>query len=262
MSGLTRPTAHRILKALEQHRFVVQRPDTRRYGLGSELAALGASVTSLPVDLRHLCEQELTFLAEQTGNTAYLVIRSGYETICLNRRLGSFPVQAVSVDAGMRRPLGSGAGGIVLLASLRDEHLEDAIAVVAKRFPDRPNVTEQSIRAATRFARQKGYAYSDETVTNGIRGLGMPIRDPHGVTIAALSMSAIRARVTTERIPMLVQILRTVCSRIEKRVAQEMLKGRASIKPFDDAAKPPARATIVSRPARAASRSRDDADGG
>jgi DNA-binding IclR family transcriptional regulator len=40
-SGLTRPTAHRILKALEHHGFVAQRLDTRRYGLGLELAVLG-----------------------------------------------------------------------------------------------------------------------------------------------------------------------------------------------------------------------------
>ena len=98
----------------------------------------------------------MTHLAELTGNTAYLTIRSGYNAICFDRRLGSFPVQAVSVDTGMRRPLGTGASGIVLLASLSDDHLEDAVATAAKRFPDRPNVTERSIRASVYSARQKG----------------------------------------------------------------------------------------------------------
>jgi DNA-binding IclR family transcriptional regulator len=232
-SGLTRPTAHRILKALEHHGFVAQRLDTRRYGLGLELAVLGATVSTLPTDLRQLCEQDVTYLAELTGNTAYLTIRSGYDTICLDRRLGSFPVQAVSVDTGMRRPLGTGASGIVLLASLSDDHLEDAIAAAARRLPDRPNVTERSIRASVYSARQKGYSYSDETITDGVRGIGVPIRDGQGATIAALSMSAIRTRVPASAVPALVQILRSVSSRIEKRLAPETTKIRGAVKPFE-----------------------------
>jgi DNA-binding IclR family transcriptional regulator len=227
-SRLPRPTAHRILKALERQGFVAQRPDTRRYELGLELAILGASVTSLPRDLRHLCDHEMTSLAEQTGDTAYLTVRSGYETVCLDRKMGPFPLKALSVDIGMRRPLGSGASGIMLLASLGADQVEDAIAVVAKRFPDRPNVTEQSLRAAVRSARQKGYAYSDGTVSDDIRGLGVPIRDADGAIIAALSVAAIRTRVMPDRVPSLVQILRNLCSRIERHLASESPKFHAS----------------------------------
>ncbi|MDA4183469.1 hypothetical protein NY815_07130, partial [Escherichia coli] len=61
--------------------------------------------------LSDLCDGALHRLADVTQDTLYLSERSGMEAVCTNRALGDFPIKAMPLDIGIRRPLGVGAGG-------------------------------------------------------------------------------------------------------------------------------------------------------
>lgn len=214
---LTRPTAHRILAALARHGLVEQDSDSHRYRLGQEIAILGTALVRRGPDLRGLFAAEMQDLAEETGDTAFLQVRSGNECVCIARTMGPYPIKAFTVDIGTRRPLGIGAGGIALLASLEPAEEEAVYPAIRSQLRDFPNVNERIIRSAVRAAREKGYALSDGYVLNGVRGLGVAVRNRDGTPVAALSIAAIRERVRPERIEMLVRALEKRRRAVERR---------------------------------------------
>ena len=217
---LARPTAHRILAALGRHGLVVQDWESKRYRLGRELAILGLSVPSQSyLLLRDISQAEIQELAEETGDTAFLMVRSGCDTVCIDRKLGPYPIKTLTVDIGTRRPLGVGASGIAILASLDEGQAENVYAAIRGRLTEYPNSTERSIRSAVRAARERGYAFSDGFVLSGVRGLGVVINDPHRAPVAALSVAAVRDRITPARLDTLVSALNKRKRTIERRLA-------------------------------------------
>jgi DNA-binding IclR family transcriptional regulator len=225
-SGLSKPTAHRILDTLRAHGFVEQVSATRRYRLGTELAVLGWSAARDVHDLRDLCEEDMLAIAARTGDTSFLTIRAGNETVCIDRQSGSYPVKAFTVDVGTRRPLGVGAGGIALLAALEPARAEGLLATAEKRLKDYPNVHVPQLRKAVAEARERGWAYSDGFVLKGVRGLAVPIANAEGLCVAAISVAAIADRIPQGRIAELVRLLKAHARRIEQRLAAAQSPGQ------------------------------------
>src|SRR5512145_2409208 len=73
---LTPPTAHRILRCLVAENIVAQDPDTHRYLLGHLVFELGLAAAP-QFNLRQIVEPSLRRVAEKTGDTAFLIARSG-----------------------------------------------------------------------------------------------------------------------------------------------------------------------------------------
>jgi DNA-binding IclR family transcriptional regulator len=219
-TGLSRPTVHRILTSLARHGMVEQDAATRRYRLGREMAVLGWSVHSPLPDLRELCQEPMQQIAERTGDAVFLFIRSASDAVCIDVKLGSYPIKALVDDIGTRRPLCIGGGGLAILACLDEEAEEAVYDAVRGRLRDYPNVSEKALRAAVRQARSNGYALSDGYVLPELRGLGMALRDPAGVAVGALSIGGIRDRISPVRIKDLVKMLTAQRAQIERALAQ------------------------------------------
>lgn len=217
-TGLTKPTIHRILETLCAQELAVKDPKTRRYAIGPELGLLAAAAAPPAYDLREICKDHMVEVAQRTGDTSFLTIRLGYDAICIDRQSGSYPVKAFTVDVGTRRPLGVGAGGVALLASLDDAERADVYAAISDALAAHPGVTLKSIARAVDEAREAGYAYSDGFVLSGVRGLAVPIRNAQGKAVAAISLAAIRERITRRRMPQLLSILQTHAASIGQRI--------------------------------------------
>src|SRR6218665_2170596 len=97
-TGLNRPTGHRILRVLVGESAVEQDLPTRPHPIHPAIPPL-----------RHR--------SESLGATPFLTIRNGVDSVCIDRRPGSFSVKVLSIEIGARRPLGVGVSGLVLLAS-------------------------------------------------------------------------------------------------------------------------------------------------
>ncbi|MFC7207944.1 IclR family transcriptional regulator [Comamonas endophytica] len=109
-SGLPQPTTHRLLKQMVEGGLVMQ-DEKRRYRLGHFAYELGL-LASKHFVLKEQCAPYLQRISSATGDTAFLVVRSGVDSFCLDRQSGSFPIQVLTVDVGRRRPLGIGGGGL------------------------------------------------------------------------------------------------------------------------------------------------------
>jgi DNA-binding IclR family transcriptional regulator len=216
-SGLERPTVHRILKGLIAEGLLSQNEETRRYHLGQLIFELGLAAAP-QFSFRDLCQPMLLRIAELTGDTVFLTVRSGEDIVCLDRKEGSFPIRTLTLDVGTRRPLGVGAGGMALLLPLPDNEAAAILQANASRIACYGNLTVPLVLNMMRRARRIGYALNDKQVTPGALSIGLPISNPYGPPYAAVSIGAIVDRMSPERQKELVEILRSEIQGCEARL--------------------------------------------
>lgn len=225
--GLARPTAHRILRALSDYGLAVRDDVSRRYRLGQEAAVLGWSVTSRSYDLRELCQDAMYALAEDTGDTVMLVVRSGFDSVCIDRKSGTNPIKVFTVEVGTRRPLGVGAGSIALLACLPDEEVRSILSSRRARQTGYPVAPAQTVLRAIREARTHGYAVSDGTAMQGVRGIAVAICDYRDMSVGAIGIAATAERLCAPRQARFAALLRREKDKIERKLRKEAPLGCA-----------------------------------
>lgn len=215
-TGLQRPTVHRMLKCLAAENMVQQDPDSHRYFLGSMVFELG--LTAAPrYNLKEICHPALTRIAEATGDTAFLTQRSGLDSVCIDRREGTFPIKTFTLEIGMRRPLGVGTGSLAILAALSEEEIRHTIEANAARLPEH-GLTANSLTAQVRRAQKLGYAVREAPSLAGVRSIGMALRNQSGVAFASLSVSTISSRMNDKRVVELATMLKNEIRLIEKQL--------------------------------------------
>ena len=164
-SRLPRPTAHRLLVALEAHRLVA-RDEAGAFRLGPRLTEL-AAVAGPELDMASLAGPVLDGLHRVTGESVQLYVRSGDHRLCIAARDSGTGLRD-SVPVGALLPLAAGSGGKVLLAwagtpdrGQHGQHRDDELAEirrqgwaasVAEREPGVASVSAPVFRAATLLA--------------------------------------------------------------------------------------------------------------
>lgn len=217
-AGLNRPTVHRILRVLVDEGACEQDPATRRYLIGSEVALLGlARPARFP--LRALAEPQLRLLGQVLGDTTFLTIRNGDDSVCLDRCPGSFPVKVLSIEIGARRPLGVGVSGLVLLASLPED---EARAVVERNRPRllAMQIDPEELLRRAEAARRQGYAFAPVGVVPGSRAVAVPVRNPEGRTIAGIAVATITNRMPQGRVADVVRTMAEQAACITAKLAE------------------------------------------
>ncbi|MGE0217327.1 IclR family transcriptional regulator [Mycolicibacterium sp.] len=198
-TGLTRPTAHRILKTLEQAGWV--RTTEGRYTLTMRVFAIG-SLASRGNSLQAIARPLMTALAADTASTAYLYIPLDNKALCIDRVEPAHPVRVHHVNVGDSLDLSSGAAPL-LLAALRPD-LASAAGL---------DGGSRDLTAALAAARSNGYVVRHDDVYPGITAIAAAVRgaDAHVVAtigIAGLSETLAGAAEDTAR----ESVLRTAAS--------------------------------------------------
>ena len=218
-AGLSHPTIHRILKCLIDERFVVQDSATRRYRLGPLNFELGLA-TPRASQFEQSFRAVLTELARQSGDTAYLMARSGADIVCLERAEGHFPIRAHTFDVGGRRPLGFGAAGLALLSELDDNEIERIFQINMNEILNHGRLTVEILRQAVARTRARGFAVTSDIYTFGIGSVGMVIRNGDDPPVYAVNISTVGAdRFTPERIDRLRRLIKAELDTLPTRTA-------------------------------------------
>ena len=210
--GLTPPTAYRILQVLMEEGAVERLPAERRYVVGAEVALLGLSIRAR-VGLQEIAEPILTRLCGEVGDAVFLTVRSGYDSVCADRRIGTYPVQVLSIGVGSRRPLGVSVGGMAILSALPPAKASAILAANAARFAPY-KMTADTLAARLAKAREQGFVYADPAIVRSTRALAMPVYDPVGNPACAISTIAIRQRLPASRTPTLVNLIRRAAAEL------------------------------------------------
>lgn len=195
-TGLPTSTCFRMLQRLELEGLLERHPVTRKYFLGPLLHELG--MLAYPrVQLAAHCEPVLAELAHETQDTVYLSERRGLEAVCTARALGDYPIKALTLDVGIRRPLGVGAGGLAILCQLPPEEAQEVIEANAWRYGKQSSLDAAQVAAAVEEGRARGYAFLDSPVFAGTAAVGVALPGPG--PMAALSVAAISSRLDEAR---------------------------------------------------------------
>jgi DNA-binding IclR family transcriptional regulator len=220
-TGLTAPTGHRLVRALERHAYLERDEETARYHLGSELFVLGV-VTSKRFDLVRAAAGSIARLAQQTEDTVLLTLRHQWQAACVAREEGPFPIRSQVVMVGARHPLGVSAGGMAILAALADDEIREALEFNAAEIAERyPNYSKKVIHDNVEEARKEGFAINRGLVVSGSWGVAVSIAGPTGHTVGAITVAGIQQRfVERSRQRQLGALIRAEVSRIEERLAR------------------------------------------
>lgn len=211
-TGLSRPTAHRILNTLVGERFIRRTAD-RRYQLGSVVYEMGLNAPSPMSDLRKLREI-VQALADECGDTVYLAMRRGDQAHYLLRCEGAYPVRTHVVSANQTLHLVSCHSGRALLGAMSEDEAEDII----RRAVPTPSLFHETDAAGLReeieLVRQKGFGWARDVTFVGVAGLTVPVPNPNGTPYLALTISSISQRLTPDRAKSLLPSLQATCKRI------------------------------------------------
>jgi DNA-binding IclR family transcriptional regulator len=187
------PTAHRMLKCLVDERLVERGVADRRYKLGSLTLELGLAAmhqSTLIERARPVVER----IALETGDTVYLVARSGDESVCLTRREGSFPIKTLILEVGGRRPLGIGGASLHILCQYSDEEVEGIITRNERTYGFFHNVNAEILRKAVVKARMLGHGMSCDRQIAGVTAVGIALPSRHGIPCVGIGVAAITSR--------------------------------------------------------------------
>ncbi len=219
VSGLTQPTARRLLVALIRAGLVEQSELTRRYHLGVSIYLYG-SLAADRFASHTLAEESVRRLADRSGDTAFFSVRQGFNTLCMLREEGLHPIRSHVLNVGQRHPLGVAAHGIAILASLPDAEVESVLAA-NRDFYDNyyPMLTETVLRTLVAETRERGWSINRGLFHHGAWAAGHAIRNGSGVVIGGLSIGATESRLNEDRQPEIGAMLKSEAQKLEARIA-------------------------------------------
>ncbi len=196
---LSKTTAHRILSTLVKVGWVDQEDDTGTLFLGAPF--IGFAITASDRHgLRDLAQPHLQRLAQLTEDTVYLSVRVAGRALCLDQVIGAFPIRIVDPAVGDRRPLGSCAGSLALLAWLDDDQIDEVLAREWQGEDRDHRVPDSSVlHELITQSRSQGYTVYPGLVLPGSMGLGAPVFGADETAVAALSIASIEPRMTERR---------------------------------------------------------------
>lgn len=166
-TGLPRPTAHRLLSALETHHLVARREG--RYALGLRL--LGWGNRAAGVGLVERARPVLERLRDGTGESTQLYVREGEHRVCVASVERATGLRD-TVPVGAVMPLSRGSAGKVLLAWARDSG----------------DAGGRDMRDLAQI-RERGWAESVAEREVGVASVSAPVFGPDGKLSAAVSAS-------------------------------------------------------------------------
>jgi IclR family transcriptional regulator, acetate operon repressor len=185
--GLSKAVVFRILVSLQDRGYVEVDEPTRRYLLGPKSLALGMSYLER-TDIRETARGALTQLSAETGETATLSVRSGWERMYVDQVTPAGDIKMV-VPIGRPFPLHAGSSSKAFLAFLpgeeRDRYLSERPLVA---LTDATITARSALLADLEQIRTRGYAASCGERQPGAGSVAAPVLDREGLPVAVVSV--------------------------------------------------------------------------
>jgi IclR family transcriptional regulator, acetate operon repressor len=209
---LKKPTAFRLLTALEAEGMVAREAGSDAYRLGPDLLALGGMALRSN-DLRSASHPELERLAKETGETATLEIIVEAGVLILDEVVSGHLI-ATTHWIGTSWPVYATSTGKVLLAHLSDEARRQMLPFPLKEFTPNTIVQPERLEHELDQIRRQGYAIAAEELEAGFVAVGAPVYNFDGRVQAAISSGGPATRLTPERIDQVIPLVLQSAGRI------------------------------------------------
>lgn len=215
--GLPHPTVHRLLGQLIDEGLARRVETSRRYILGPMLFELGLAAAP-HFEIRPHCRPYLLQLAESTGETVYLTIRSGDEAVCIDCCNSPTAGSRVLLVMGTRWPLGAGSGSVAMLARMPREERDHIVSLSLPRLRGLYKVGEGDFVAAIEEASHLGYAFLRNRVALGDSAIAAALT-AEGRPVGSVTVVGPNHRMPHARVPEIALQLKQIVAQMELQLA-------------------------------------------
>lgn len=197
LSGCSKTTVHRLLQELVASGLVT-RDNHDRFRLGHLAYELGVRASNeLNYNLQDLCGPGLSAIAEETGETVYLGIRSGPTGLfTVDRKFENRTACPVGPPRGMLYPLGVAAGGLAILSSLPTDERRHIIESNRSRLRQYGGLSQEGLADLVEQTRSDGFSYIENGTVPGVASVGTAILGVAGRPMVGVSVAAPVSRMT------------------------------------------------------------------
>jgi DNA-binding IclR family transcriptional regulator len=214
---INRSRAFRIFKTLEQRGYVEYDPKLESYRLGMKFLSISKNIRDR-LSLRREADEVLKRLAEETGDSSYLLITSGMTSIVIERFTGNNMLQ-MSAPIGTQLPFHVGAAPKVLLAFMEPEAREAVLSQMQLTYFTPNTITDISdFRKKLEEIRRNGYSADEQDFELGAYAFGAPVFDHNGHVVAGISVTTPTARYTTTRRRELISLVTAEARRLSEKL--------------------------------------------
>ena len=215
--GLAPSTAHRLLATLERTGYVYQAGDLGLWYVGLGAFTVGSSFLASR-DWVAQSHPYMRRLMEQAGETANLAILDGTEAVFIDQVQCRETMRTI-VRLGSRVPLHASGVGKAIFATLPDEQVDAILKVKGlPRITDNTITSPETMWAALRVIRQRGFSFDDAEHLVGTRCVASPIYDEHAECLGAISIAGPISRLPDARIRQLGPVVAHTAEEITRKV--------------------------------------------
>lgn len=193
--GLSKGTIHSHLSTLIENEYLVREDDA--YRLSLRYLELGEEVKGR-IDGYEVVAAEVDDLAEKSGELAQFATHEHGRAVYLYKSGGAAAVQTAST-IGKREYMHRISLGKAMLAFMTDERVESAIETHGlPGATDNTITTREGLWTELEAIRERGYAFDEEELIEGIRCVAAPVQ-ACGEVFGAISVSGPSTRMSGER---------------------------------------------------------------
>ncbi|MFC5402768.1 IclR family transcriptional regulator [Cohnella soli] len=204
--GIPKSSIFMILSTLESLKYIEKLPGDK-YKLTMKIHHLGTRVLS-KLNIRDIALPYMKNLSESLQFTVHLAALEHGRAIYIEKVNGPGYVQ-FSTKVGQSLPVYCSAVGKALAAFLPDNELDElARSISFEAYTPYTIGTPETFKEFLVSVRESGYAIEDEEGESGIRCIGAPIFDNEGRVTAAISVTALRSELPSNKFG---EIGRIVC---------------------------------------------------
>lgn len=211
---MPKPTIHRIVQPLLDHRLLQATEDG--YRLGSQCLVLGTRFIEA-IDLRQEAKDVLADLVSHSGETCHLGVMDGLRVVYIEKVESAHAVRMHS-RIGSTNPVYSTGLGKAMLSHASDELLEEVIAAGLDQRTVSTLTDPRELRQDLARCYRRGYAVDDVENEEGIRCVAAPVLDNGGRVVAGVSIAGPVHRLTLDRVPDLGVSVRAAALELSKRI--------------------------------------------
>jgi DNA-binding IclR family transcriptional regulator len=184
-AGYNKTTTHRLLQTLVAVGWLV-RSAGGGYRLGARMLVLGA-IARADLDLRNEALPFMRQLADELGDTSFLMVPGPQGAVVVETIVGGNPVQVHGLAVGSVLPYHVAAGPVVL-AAFSPETRALALAAERARFTDQTTCDLDEFTSRLDAVREHGYSVSMEDYIHGVGAVAAPVFGSDGTVVASLSV--------------------------------------------------------------------------
>ncbi|MDR1418874.1 MAG: IclR family transcriptional regulator [Treponema sp.] len=195
--GLNKSTVFGLVSTLQKRGYVEQNRETKRYRLGIKLFEMG-SLVQRRMDVRTEAKPYCQELSEKYSCTVHVAAFYDFEVVYIDK-VDSPDVVVQYSQLGRRAPMYCTGVGKAILANLSLEERELFYKkVVMQKYTAKTITTRENLEKELQTIHKCGYAVDDEEIQPGLRCVAAPIFNHQGHPLAAISVSKLLSRITSE----------------------------------------------------------------